>query len=316
MKAATHLQKEVEEFELVFRSTLSQTHMVENELQKLQAELNAKTLKQEALKDKLQERQKRLELGSVKLQEEETSLVSLTSKKEALADEVQKLKAEYEVVKVTSLDLQKSLQAVKIREDKEKEALFQQEARFTALSRMKDEMQGLSHGAKTMLKEAKRAGSPIFQRLIPLAEMITIGEEKGEWIDLFGRLYNSTLVVEKEEDLVAVLQFAKENKVQELSLLCLEFLQRGRSLADHLFESLVSVSSFDEVKSFVHANQGKPLLMQGLFIDARGVIFFGVQKEGAKDGNLILQEKELKKLQKQVEEQKQKLLDAKQESKT
>lgn len=38
-----------------------------------------------------------------------------------------------------------------------------------------------------------------------------------------------------------------------------------------------------------------------------------MQKEGAKDGNLILQEKELKKLQKQVEEQKQKLLDAKQE---
>ncbi len=298
-EALLTMQQELEKDELSLREAINKKYAQESELNRLEADIRAQTMKHEALKARLVERQKRLADIMRMLEQDEQALHLIISSKEKLAEENAVLRdlVAQDVKKREELD--QKLQEAKIREEEERRKLVQSQARYSALQRMKEEMQGLSLGAKAVLKEAKKQTSPLYQKVAPLAEYLQAGDVEASWVDLFGRLYNSTLAVEKEEDIDHLLRYAKEQKLQELSFFCLAFLPPGVLLAEHLFAEALVKETLDDAKAVISEQAGRAVIIsQGYYVDPRGVIFVG----GGKESNLITQEKEIQSLQAEIKE--------------
>lgn len=226
-----------------------------------------------------------------------SELTNLEEEQEALADEISEMQKRYEQTQST---------------------LTESEARHRALKRLQDENEGFSKGSKHLLKESETADRPLHGKVKGLYELVT--PEKGMEAGLSAALkpYAQTLVTETAADLNAVLDYAKENALQDFSIICLETLSNDRraptlgegvrsfieevsggSLADHLLGHTVIVKDQETAFSFVKNNPGHSVwIEEGGYIDSHGVLFVAALGED----NIFMREAEIKALATKITE--------------
>lgn len=133
-----------------------------------------------------------------------------------------------------------------------------------ALSALQDSLEGFSEGAKALLKEAKNEKSPLFNLLCPLFEVLRLKEGFEKAASHFLRTYSGTLLLKKEEDLPAILAFAKTKKLTDFSLVWFD-------KEDDFFKD---VGFEEDLEAFLKEKRKKALLTKtGSFIDRAKVLF-------------------------------------------
>lgn len=174
------------------------------------------------------------------------------------------------------------LKAVQVSLDVLMKSFHEKSAKLKALLHLRQEFAGFSKGGKRLLQEVQDQASPIFGLLQGLYECIAL--EKGQELAL--KSYAQTLVVKTKQDLDRILVFAKEHKLSDFSVICLESVE---NLESHLLGDVI-------------------LDPDGWFIDAKGVLFV----PGASDSSVFLRETEISEL----EEALMRLLEQKEETET
>lgn len=189
---------------------------------------------------------------------------------EGLSKAIDKLKKEFEKSQSDLLEIKNGVNEKRKKLEESLKELADISAREKSLIRLKEECEGFSSGAKTLLKERQFKGriSGLFEVLKPKKEMIPALQ-----------LYAQTLVVSSEEDLEAVLSFAEKKNLTDFSIILLDekkFLQGIRLV--------------DDIKSALQG-EGESVTQKGYYIDPKGVVFhFNFAR---KEGNPFLREAEL-----------------------
>jgi chromosome segregation protein len=260
----------------------------------------------------------------------------LIDRKERLADQIQEITENFEAKKesveswtdtvdqqkkgVLSLDVELKTVLHEIDENKKKldvniRELTENRARQKVLLRIREQMEGFSVGSKRLLKESTTAGSSLFNKVKGLYESITPAKGSEKALSVVMRPYSQTLVVEKQDDLQAVINFARENNLRDYSIVCLEQLTQntaplaeGAQLLDqvldnhlsrHFLRNIYVTENAQEAFQLMRNAQGVEVWTQdGAYIDQRGVIFYSV--EG--DNNIFIREAELNTLEKKIRE--------------
>lgn len=244
----------------------------------------------EALKPKLEEKTKEVEALSLSVDEQKKGLEACESELEHITEEI--------------TATQKTLDEIHTEH-------MQKHARHAALKRLREENEGFSVGSKELLKEASHPKSALYGKLKGLYEYISSKSGLEKAFSALLRPYTQTLVVEKIADFEAVLHFAKQKKLQDFSLFCLEHLQKNEahtsgdlvSFLQHIDQSPVSRHFFqgalmaqDTGKAFTLAQahpQSEIWVEDGAYLDRRQVLFYSSQGEN----NVFVREAELKVLE-------------------
>jgi chromosome segregation protein len=188
--------------------------------------------------------------------------------------------------------------------DLQRKQLVEGQARQKVLLKMREDYEGFSSGSQRLLQETKNSKSPLYQTLRPLYEYLQPQPEWAEAIASILRPYAQTLIVEKQSDFQRVLDFATQYKLQEFSLICLEWITNqdlkplpatwqdkinSHPLSQHFLQEISLSSSATPVLSEQVLQQ---LLTDGSFVDYRGVWF----KTKLNENQLFLRESELQAL--------------------
>lgn len=211
--------------------------------------------------------------------------------------------------------------------DELNQSIGETSARFKVLQRLKEEMEGFSSGAKKLIQAALDKKSPLFKKIKGLYEYIIPLKGAEEAIAAVMKPYAQTLVVETAADLDAVLSFAKQHEIIDISLVCLETvadegtgeenksgtLKKGRAfsrieplekkvadnlLSRHFLRGSYTVKETLKLLEYVTDYTGLNVWIgDGAFVDAKSVVFSTSQGES----NAFLREAEIKQLDKKLE---------------
>lgn len=197
--------------------------------------------------------------------------------------------------------------------------LAELKARHKVLLRMREEHEGFSVGSKKLLLESSNPKSPLFGILKGLYECFSPKPGAEAALASVLRPYAQTLVVATKEHLFQVAAFAKEAKLKDFSLLCLEAIPAVRQSKEtipaevksllqevelqpqmHYFlKHTYTASDLANALELMHAHpQAAIWVADGAFFDDRSVLFFSHQGEQ----NVFTREAELKKLEKDLVE--------------
>lgn len=195
--------------------------------------------------------------------------------------------------------------------------LTESRARQKSLIRLREELEGFSSGSKQLLQEAAKAKSTLFGKVKGLYEYLSPEKGGEQALAMVMRPYAQTLVVETENDLETVIAFAKQKKLKDFSIVCLENLpqaEKAQVKAKGVQPLLDLVSDSPLARSFLQGafladDQQKALeLVKGgsgsevwikddeAFVDRRHVFFYAPQGEN----NAFMREAELKTLEKEI----------------
>lgn len=191
-------------------------------------------------------------------------------------------------------------------------------ARRTVLSRLREQREGLSQGAKRLLQESANPKSALHEKVCSLFEKVSVPRGKERAFAAALRSYDHTLVVETYDDLTEVVRFARKNELKDYSLVCLEQLSSLRDeilsgglqplveegdlepLARCLVGQVGWVKATEEGLRFLKEGVGLEIAAEeGLYIDAKRVCFFAPQGESSP----FLREAELQTLSVALQEQ-------------
>ncbi|MGK5594205.1 MAG: chromosome segregation protein SMC [Parachlamydiaceae bacterium] len=214
-------------------------------------------------------------------------------------------------------DLKKLLDDIRIAQLKKEQLsrdLQESVVRRHALIRLKEDHEGFSAGSKKILKEAASPGSPLFGIVKGLYEYISA--DKGHEADLaiILKRYAETLVVEKLTDLNVLLNYAEQQSINDIAVICLETLQEQAGLtkikdsffektnetklARHFFRQVVLAKSFEN--ALTHCADGlESLTPEKYFIDRFRVVYVRPSQENS----IFVREAEIKALAKSIKEQ-------------
>lgn len=294
----------------------------------IESELKQNRVRQESL----QERKAKIDQRKAQLNQHLKDAGMKAAEKKELLDAQSKV---VDTEKKTLKKLEQTLQTVnddltasQASYDKVQQEYAEGSARYRALMRLREEMEGFSTASKKLMQESGNAKSSLAGKLKGLFECFTPPEECGAAMAAVMRPYVQTLVVETKEALAEVLAFAKKNKLRDFSILCLEGLKekeaaksrKGKgmeSLAEkidgdgfsHLFlQNLFLANDIDAGVAFVRDNGGVETWIEGeeALVDRHQVLFYLSKGEN----NVFLREAELKTLSqrlKVLEEEKKKL---------
>lgn len=259
----------------------------------------------------------------------------LIDRKERLADQIHEITESFEAKKesveswtetvdqqkhgVLALDAELKTILHEIDENKKKldgivRELTENRARQKVLLRIREQMEGFSVGSKRLLKESTTPGSMLFNKVKGLYESITPAKGSEKALSVVMRPYSQTLVVEKQEDLQAVIHFARENNLKDYSIVCLDQLTENNGpfiegsqlievvdnhLSRHFLRNVYVTANSQDAFQLMRKAQGVEVWTQdGAYIDQRGVIFYSA--EG--DNNIFIREAELNTLEKKIRE--------------
>ncbi len=200
-------------------------------------------------------------------------------------------------------------------EDLHKEQAEQQ-ARYKVLSRLKEEMQGFSSGAKMLAQESLKEKSPIYGKLKPLYECLTPQSGAEEALAIVMKPYMQTMVVASAKDFDEVQAFAQSKKLTDYSLLCMAYLEEAgipvnapknakslkemtshHPLSNHFLSKAYITEHLSHALDTIKAQAGAEVwTKQGVYVDRNKVIFYPGQGEQ----NIFTREAELKELEKSL----------------
>jgi chromosome segregation protein len=265
---------------------LRQEQQIESEMKQHTIRLEGNVSRQEQLienEKKLSSHQKTLE-EELKDKTEKCALkrASLSKIKEGLSRQDEEL-----------LSLKAKLHQKEEERHKFRREIAELEARHKVLTRLKNDMEGVSAGTKKLVQEGAKQTSPLFGKVKGLWEEIQAqaGQESG--FSALMRPYAQTLVVQTEQDLLDLIQFAKENKLSDYSVICLQLLD-GAGLQEHF------LNGFEQTETFnLSLKKVNVFSSEGLYIDKNRVLF--CTQEGEK--NAFFREAELKKCHLELKKQ-------------
>lgn len=204
--------------------------------------------------------------------------------------------------------------------DKVQQEIVESRARQKTFERLRQEMEGFSAGGKQLLQEAANERSPFFNKIRGLYEYFIPEKGAEEALAVAMKPYAQTLAVDTEDDFEAVVAYAKQNQIKDISLLCLEGIsvQKAAKLSGKAPKGLSSLSSHvaenelsghflkgiyidKEGGTFldtIRNHAGIEIWKEGAFIDNKSVVFFASEGEN----NVFMREAELKALEKKLRE--------------
>lgn len=326
------LEKEVREKFSIFHSIELEVNTLRDEIQLLQKkrfeasqeeshlarQLQEKILRLEAAQERLQSLQKQIigkkevfQKSESQINEKRTKIAALSCAIDELKNQAIELTKEATALKLKIADQQKILQVMR-----QEAAEFL--ARLKALSRLKEEREGFSNGAKQILKESQNPKSPLYKKVEGLFEHIL--PKKGDEKKLATALkqYSETLVVHSFDDLELLIRCAEEKKWKDFSVICLALvseknstktkipqLEKNSSLAFHFLKDLMFVEDLSALLETLRHEGRISVTPEGYFVDYRQVVH--QLSAGQEENNAFLREAEIKSLEKKVEELKAKI---------
>lgn len=221
----------------------------------------------------------------------ETSRIALQQEK------VKTLSATIDSFKVENHQLESEVQLLRKRlaeDQKQQQSYLRQiteaEGHEKAISKLKEEMEGFSSGAKTLLKEAKNEKSALYGKIEPLVDYLI--PRKGYEALLASSLkgYADTLVVESEEHFEELLALAEKKKITDFSVVIKSRVDRKESAK----KKNVLYSQVEKNSVAHHFTAHFEITEAGHFYDALGVFFFFSKTKTP--NNTFFREAELKTL--------------------
>ncbi len=292
-------------------------HIVQQErLQVLQAENKIESeIKQATLRlEHHQEKIQRIEENRQTLKEHMAQLDSqIWEKRQEIAkgsEEVEGLKERFNILEGQIDEKSSAIKQAQIENAQISQERAEHKARQNALLRLREEMDGFSKGTKKIVQEAGRTESPLYGKVHGLYEDFPTEGCDQKAISVMMKRYTETLVVKTLADFQVVVAFAKENKVGDFSVLCLEMLPKTdkstrensllRRMADHPLTNffLKDVVVKPDTTELWNAESQEVWTEDGAFIDRHRVVFFPSEGEE----NAFVREAELKTLEKKLDE--------------
>jgi len=311
--------KDLEEAVSLLRQKQQEKH--QERLQQLQEESRlAGELKEKSIRlENAEERCLQINKRTVELKPLIAEHKSLVDEKReevaALSKEIDRRKEELnkqeKKEKALSLEIEEAQQAF----DKAQRESAESAARFSALKRLHDEMEGFSSGSKRLLQESANKKSPLYQKIKGLHEWIKPKKGAETALSTILRPYAQTLVADSEEDFKAAIAFAKKENLSDFSLISASTLPKAKikktpetflasieesSLAEHFLKSTLTVSDASAAFELMKTEEGNSIWIEDekAFIDSKQVIFYTSQGEN----NVFVREAELKALEARIEE--------------
>lgn len=307
-----------------------QYHLAQQKLMKLlqaENEIESEFKQNNVRRENNQERLDHLLMRQQRLQELIKELSAQVKEKKIALDEVsEKVDAQRELLtsqENTLLEVNQTINQLQGSFDSLQTELAESRARQSVLLRLRDELEGFSQGSKRLLQESSNPKSPFYKKIQGLYEYLAPQEGSEKALAQVMKPYAQTLVVQTEDDLKEVMDFAAKHKLKDFSIFCLENLSQFQQKAHSSLPSGIKdlarfVSTNENVKHFLqnsfmaesHAlakdwaknNPGASIwVTDGSYIDRHQVFFSLSQGEN----NVFLREAELKGLEKKIEEKEQ-----------
>lgn len=307
--------KEFKAAEEKFRGLKSEESKLRIELKDLQQERLKLAQTDSRVRGELQEKRLRLETGQerasyLRFDEErikkqlDDSLKEEMSKRDTfkeLSKEIDQKKEALKIMEAEFLAFDKDIKLLQIEERELQRNFNEISAKKKALVALQLDFEGISNGSKRLLQASKQRTSPLFGLLKPLYE--TIHAEKGfeKALGPLLRTYSETLVVEREEDLKLVIEYAQKENIREFSLFCLQdcsLAKENGSLLAHLSKNECTHHFFENTELsresvLFHRERGELSTKEGYYLDHKKVLFFPVLGEK----NTFLREAKVRELE-------------------
>lgn len=287
---------------------------LKNEENKCESEGRQVGVRLENANDRCSEMKKRKE----HLEVAETELTSQIEQTKKVLDERSKAIEEQKIIFATMEQDLVELNAEMQTKQNQYENIINEgneaKARQKALQRLRDDLEGFSEGCKKMLRESSDKKSPFFGKIKGLFEYCIPEKNAEKSIAIALKPYLQTLVIESKADLLKVIDFAKQQGIKDLSLICLEFVRHFKQTSDnlskgdpkslassvspnelsnHLLQDTFAIDSTEPLLDTIGTFLGSNICIDnGPFIDKKLVISFSHQGEN----NIFLREAELKAL--------------------
>lgn len=188
-------------------------------------------------------------------------------------------------------------------------------ARQKVLTRLRDDMEGFSAGGKRLLQESSNPKSTLHKRVRGLYEFISPQSGVEAALAAILRPYAQTLVAQTTEDFELITAYAKQHKLKDFSLICLEALPEIKrsaappkaasllkSVADHILSTHFLQHAFlaDDLLKAQEMQRKAPGIAvwtsDGAYLDPNGVLFY----ISAGENNVFMREAEIKTLDKKL----------------
>lgn len=230
-----------------------------------------------------------------------------------ISNNVDELKHQQQTLEKQLKEATGAIQKKQAEQATHQQEMTEQKARQKVLVRLREEMEGFSSGSKRLLQEASTEKSALYKKLQGLYEYMASesGNEKELAIAL--KPYAQTLVVKTSSDFHLVLEFAKQNKLKDYSLFCLDNIpaqaekgvgtllskENDNRVARNFLQNVILSSDLEKSLQQVKKSSGTEVIMHdGAFIDGKGVYFYAAQSEN----NIFVREAELKTVEKKLKE--------------
>ncbi|NGX61615.1 MAG: Chromosome partition protein Smc [Chlamydiae bacterium] len=220
---------------------------------------------------------------------------SLTQEVEKRGSKVEAQEKEFLAIREKRKESQSALQHIEKKQSEKR-------AREKVLAHLKEEYEGFSMGAKKLLQASKDQKHPLYQKLSPLFAALQKEVGYAELLAVALTSYRDTLLVESEEDLHQVLDFAFIEKLTGFSLLCQEAISSSNGKADsaHLTSRPIGEHLLEGIK--IVENLPTPLQKNlltkgGIWVNEKGVVSLPSSGKGQ---NTFLRDQELKNLSKEL----------------
>jgi len=166
-------------------------------------------------------------------------------------------------------ETEKQILLLRSQMDKIQEEISECKARHRFLLRLREEKEGATRGTKQLLKANAHPGSKVHTLLKELYTTLSPEQLAAPHIVESLRHYSQTLIVNTEKDLHTVLEYAKEEKLNDFSLICLEHFSVNAFL-----ERISAVDSVQEAFTLAHKHSHSSIwTKEGYFLDTLGVLF-------------------------------------------
>lgn len=313
-EALSEAEQELEEKRSVQQEAQSSRMKLIQEEGRLHSEQQQKQLRLETSEDKLND------LSALKEQLEKR-LKELSGQLEEKQEHWNQCSKSVDTHKSQLAELEKQVAALKAQISEQQtalEGLIRERADVTArekaLRNLQKEHEGVSKGAKQLLKASQSENQhPLYGKLKGLYECLTAQSGAEQLLATALHHYQNTLVVKTEADFKAVLSYAESHNIQGFSLVCEERLTQQKTaqatpppswdtllnktlphaLGSHLLHSVACASNTEEALCLhQQESQYEVVTEKGIHVDVRGVIFF----IGKGEGSVFVREAELKAL--------------------
>lgn len=321
----TDIEKDYEEAQSKFQSQNEKVKLKEKDVAQLNNELQIKRqhvvkhIQQESqILGSLKQHESRLEHFIDKKNRLEERKSKLLQEQELLLNSVKEKRVQFEQISAlidthkAGLDkYEEELKGISkdiINQQKDIELLqkkiFEKTARHKVLAKMREDNEGFSSGSKRLLKESENPNCLLYNKIRPVYEYINLDNDSTESLSTILHNYSQTLVIEKKEDLMLVLDFTENNQIKDYSILCLEMIDSDMSLKNNLFPSsnrvinhflrrVQEAKNHEDFFRLVEKEKNCELWKHdGLFMDHNHVIFH----VKANENQVFLREKELRTL--------------------